>query len=145
MQSIVKVLKWLYDNWSAVVIIIGLLTAVIVKLKAWSKLSADEKLQAANSEKEKALTQLKQLALSWVTVLEEKWSGIEKSGYIKKSEFFERVYDKLPVLSQYSDEIEQTVSDIIDGALIEMRDILSQQPETKEELAVSENADIVEK
>ena len=145
MQSIVKVLKWLYDNWSAVVIIIGLLTAVIVKLKAWSKLSADEKLQAANSEKEKALTQLKQLALSWVTVIEETWSGIEKSGYIQKSEFFERVYDKLPVLSQYSDEIEQTVSDIIDGALIEMRDILSQQPETKEELAVSENADIVEK
>ena len=144
MQSIVKALKWLYDNWSVVVIVIGLLTAVIVKLKAWSKLSADEKLQAANSEKEKALTQLKQLALSWVTVLEEKWSGIEKSGYIKKSEFFERVYDKLPVLSQYSDEIEQTVSDIIDGALIELRDILSQQPETKEEAAVSENAAIAE-
>ncbi len=144
MQSIVKVLKWLYDNWSVVVIVIGLLTAVIIKLKAWSKLSADEKLQAANSEKEKALTQLKQLALSWVTVLEEKWSGIEKSGYIKKSEFFERVYDKLPVLSQYSDEIEQTVSYIFDGELIEMRYILSGQPETKEEAAVSENAAIAE-
>lgn len=144
MQSIVKVLKWLYDNWSVVVIILGILTAFIVKLKAWSELSADEKLQTANSEREKALTQLKQFALSWVTTLEEKWSGIEKSGYIKKSEFFERVYDKLPVLSKYSDEIEQTVSDIIDGALIEMRDILSQQPEAKDEASVSESVDIAE-
>ena len=117
-------LQFINDNWTAIIVIIGLFIALYKKIKNYLKLSNEEKINITKKHIEETILKL-------VTDAEEDYQEWVKAGAVKRAQVIEEIFLLYPVLSKVTDQEELIVwiDEVIDNALKIMRDIFAQNAE----------------
>lgn len=122
LTGIQNVLQFINDNWTAIVIIFGLATAITKKAKDFFEKSDEEKIEIAKK-------QLKETMLRFVTDAEIDYSEWVKAGSVKRSQVIEEIFEMYPILSKVTnqEELIAWIDDVIDEALDTLREIIAEQ------------------
>ena len=91
LNGIQNFLMMINENWTTIVVIIGLIIMVSKKIKDFLYLSEDEKVQAAKD-------QLQNIVLSLVSNAELDYKEYEAAGQIKRSQVIDEIFEKYPIL-----------------------------------------------
>ena len=132
LTSIQKLLQFVNDNWTSIIIIFGLALSLAAKIKDYIKLSKEEKINIAKQ-------QIKEIMLKLVTDAEEDYCEWVNAGSIKRSQVIEQIFAMYPALSKVANQEELIVwvDDAIDDALKIMRDIFEKQMAEEKEKIVT--------
>lgn len=110
------------DNWTTIVVIIGLLITLYKKIKTYLKLSHDQKVELAWSY-------VKETILANVTYAEkdEEWA---KAGSIKRASVINQIFADYPILRTVTDSetVIYKINVLIDESLAELKKIAESQP-----------------
>ncbi len=119
MKSLVNFLQWLNDNWSAIIVVIGLIVALVMKIKSYLKLSNQEKIEIAYHA-------IKQRILTYVSDAEKEYEKYKKAGSIKRAEVIDKIYKEYPILNKVADQATVTakLDELIDDALVDLRAVI---------------------
>ena len=122
LTSIQNLMQYINDNWTTIIIIIGLALSLVAKIKNYLKLSEQEKIDIAKK-------QIKETMLKFVTNAEEDYYEWTSAGGIKRSQVIDEIFAKYPVLAKVTnqDELIAWIDETIDDALKTMRDIFEKQ------------------
>lgn len=99
MEGIRNFLLLVNDNWTSIVVIIGLALGIYEKAKNYFLKSTDEKIAAAKG-------QIKASMLKMIAYAEIDFGEWNKSGSIKRSQVVNEIYEKYPILSKAADQQE---------------------------------------
>ena len=115
MQSIVNLLQFLNNNWSMIIIIIGLGLTLYKKIKSYLKLSTQQKIDVA-------WQQIEEIIMKLVSDAELDWKDFSKAGQIKRYAVIEKIYKDYPILNKImdQDEVLKKIDELIDEALKEV-------------------------
>lgn len=122
LTSIQNLLQFINDNWTSIIIIIGLVISIAVKIKGYIKLSNEEKVNIAKQ-------QIAETILKLVTDAEEDYAKWVSAGSVKRAQVIKEIFEKYPVLSKVTNQekLITWIDDAIDNALKVMRDIFEKQ------------------
>lgn len=118
MESIKRLLQFLNDNWSAIIVILSLIFSIAYKVKSFLEMSKEAKKQAAWDG-------IKKIILSLVANAETNWGA--STGEIKKSEVIQEIYKLYPQLKDIDDQtsVERGIDAMIEKALWQMKEIIN--------------------
>lgn len=118
-------LQFINDNWTIIIIIIGLAVAIIRNIQDYLKLSNDEKIAVAKS-------QISEIILKKISDAEEDYAEWTKAGSIKRSQVIDEIFADYPILSEVTnqDELIKWIDEQIDNALITLRKIIEDNTAT---------------
>ena len=137
LASIQSLLQYINDNWTCIIIIIGLVISLSKKIADYSKKTDEEKIEIAKQ-------QIKETILKLVTDAEEDYYQWVSAGGIKTSQVIDKIFTKYPVLSKVAnqEELINWLDDAIDDALKVMRGIFENQNLLNKDIVdVSSNID----
>lgn len=128
LNGIKNFLQFINDNWTMIIIVIGLLISVIQKIKGYIAKSNEEKIAIAKK-------QIQEVMLRLVTDSEVDYLEWQNAGAIKRSQVIEEIFEMYPILSKVTnqEEIIQWIDDVIDEALKTMRDIFEENSKSETE------------
>lgn len=120
LYSIQNTLQFINDNWSMIIIIIGLLLSIAKKAKDYFSKSNDEKIEIAKKH-------IKETMLKLITDAEIDYIEWTKAGSIKRSQVINKIFESYPILSTATnqEEIIVWIDETINESLSTMRDIFS--------------------
>ena len=126
LNGIKNFLSLINDNWTTILVIIGLALALLKKIESYSKLSTDKKIEIAKK-------QISENILKLITQAEKDYAEWEKAGSIKRSEVISEIYKEYPILAKVvnQDELVKWIDEQIDNALPTLRDIIKQNEKDK--------------
>lgn len=109
-------LQLINDNWTTIIVIIGLALAVFKKAKSYFSKTDDEKIAIAKK-------QITETMLKMITDAEVDYEDWNKAGSIKRSQVIKEIFKEYPVLSKVTnqEEIIQFIDNAIDNSLKELR------------------------
>lgn len=109
-------LQLINNNWTTIIVIIGLALAIFKKAKSYFSKSDDEKIAIAKK-------QITETMLKMITDAEVDYEDWNKAGSIKRSQVIKEIFKEYPVLSKVTnqEEIIQFIDDAIDNSLKELR------------------------
>ena len=118
LTGIQNLLQYLNDNWTAIIIIMGLSLSLAKKIADYINKTDEEKIEIAKS-------QIKESMLKLVTDAEEDYKEWVSSGSIKRSQVIEEIFLKYPILSKVTDQDSLIIwiDEAIDQALKTMRKV----------------------
>lgn len=121
LNGIKNFLSFINDNWTTILVIIGLALALCKKIESYSKLSTDKKIEIAKK-------QISENILKLITQAEKDYAEWEKAGSIKRSEVISEIYKEYPILAKVvnQEELVKWIDEQIDNALPALRDIIKQ-------------------
>lgn len=121
LNGIKNFLSLINDNWTTILVIIGLALALWKKIESYSKLSTDKKIEIAKK-------QISENILKLITQAEKDYAEWEKAGSIKRSEVINEVYKEYPILAKVinQEELVKWIDEQIDNALPTLMDIIKQ-------------------
>lgn len=121
LNGIKNFLYLINDNWTTILVIIGLALALWKKIESYSKLSTDKKIEIAKK-------QISENILKLITQAEKDYAEWEKAGSIKRSEVISEIYKEYPILAKVvnQEELVKWIDEQIDNALPTLRDIIKQ-------------------
>ena len=121
LDGIKNFLNLINDNWTSIIVIIGLCVVIKKKASDYFKKSDDEKIAIAKE-------QLKNIILQKITEAEKDYAEWSKAGSIKRSQVIEEIYKEYPVLQKVvnQEELVKYIDELIDSALPELRKIWEQ-------------------
>lgn len=121
LNGIKNFLSLINDNWTTILVIIGLLLALWKKIESYSKLSTEKKIEIAKK-------QISENILKLITQAEKDYAEWEKAGSIKRSEVISEIYKEYPILAKVvnQEELVKWIDEQIDNALPTLRDIIKQ-------------------
>lgn len=124
MNSIQSLLQFLNDNWTSIIVCIGLILAIYRKSKNYFSKSKEEKIAIAK-------TQIQEIILKLISDAESDYEEWNEAGSIKRAQVIEEILLEYPVLSKVTnqDELITWIDDVIDEALVTLRNIISKQIE----------------
>ena len=129
MQSIIRLLKFISDNWASIVMIVALLAGLYLKAKKaiqdWNNKTEAEQEAEIKEAQNKALKALKETILALVSNAEIGWSESgQHLGSIKRSEVIGQIFTMYPILLTVTDQDELTkkIDNMIDDALNTVRE-----------------------
>jgi len=127
LHGIQNFLQFINDNWTSIIIIIGLILAIAKKAKNFFSKSDEEKIAIAKK-------QIKETMLRLVTDAEVDYFEWVSAGSIKRAQVIEQVFEMYPILSKVTnqEELIEWIDDVIDEALETMREIFAENSENKE-------------
>jgi len=154
MNSLQKLLQFIVDNWSQIVIILTLLLTIYTKLKKfyadWKQKTKEQQEQEARQAFEKAVNIAKKALADYILILVSKaevdWKSQDgKLGATKRAQVIEEIYKKYPVLEQVEDkkELLKYIDKLIDDALKIVREELREPAKTLEERIIEETIKVV--
>ena len=85
LNGIQNFLQLINDNWTSILVIVGLLLALWKKIELYSKLSTEKKIEIAKK-------QISENILKLITQAEKDYAEWEKAGSIKRSEVISEIY-----------------------------------------------------
>jgi vancomycin resistance protein YoaR len=136
LTAVENFLKFINNNWTTIIIIIGLLIALYEKIMKYLKLSKQEKVETA-------LKIVKEEMLKRMSDAELEWKGYKDSGQLKKSQVIAEIYQEHPELKKYvnQDELIKMIEQIIDDNMAEMNKVINNidPEETAKKLAENDN------
>lgn len=121
LNGIKNFLSLINDNWTTILVIVGLVLALWKKVESYSKLSTDKKIEIAKK-------QISENILKLITQAEKDYAEWEKAGSIKRSEVISEIYKEYPILAKVvnQEELVKWIDEQIDNALPTLRDIIKQ-------------------
>ena len=121
LNGIKNFLSLINDNWTTILVIIGLALALWKKIESYSKLSTDKKIEIAKK-------QISENILKLITQAEKDYAEWENAGSIKRSEVISEIYKEYPILAKVvnQEELVKWIDEQIDNALPTLRDIIKQ-------------------
>lgn len=130
LTGIQNVLQYINDNWTAIVIILGLATAVAKKAKDFFSKSDNEKIAVAKK-------QIKEIMLKLITDAETDYLAWVKAGAVKRSQVINQIFEMYPILAKTTnqEELIAWIDDVIDDSLETMREIFAKQFDDEEEIS----------
>lgn len=119
LNGVQNFLMMINENWTVIIIIIGLVIMLYKKIKDFIYMSEDEKIQAAKE-------QLANIVLSLVSDAEIDYKDYASAGAIKRSQVIDEIFDKYPILSKVTDQEELLayIDNLIDEALETVREVV---------------------
>ena len=126
LNGIKNFLSLINDNWTTILVIIGLVLALWKKIESYSKLSTDKKIEIAKK-------QISENILKLITQAEKDYAEWEKAGSIKRSEVISEIYKEYPILAKVvnQEELVKWIDEQIDNALPTLRDIIKENEKDK--------------
>lgn len=119
MEGLQKFLQLLNDNWTSILVCIGLVIGIVKKTQDYMSKSQDEKIEIAKK-------QIQTTILKMISDAEVDWQEWSKAGSIKRAQVIKQIYEEYPILSKVVDQkalIEWT-DEQIDSALDTLREIV---------------------
>lgn len=128
MTGIQNMLLFINSNWTAIIIIVGLINALVIRIRGYMGKSQEEKVEIAKA-------QIKEIILKLCTEAEMDYLEWVSAGSIKRSQVIDEIFATYPILSKVTnqDEIINWLDDMIDEALETMRDIFEENSEDSED------------
>ena len=125
LNGIKNFLSFINDNWTTILVIIGLALALLKKIESYSKLSTDKKIEIAKK-------QISENILKLITQAEKDYAEWEKAGSIKRSEVISEIYKEYHILAKVvnQEELVKWIDEQIDNALPTLREIIKQNEST---------------
>ena len=126
LNGIQNFLQIINDNWTTILVIIGLALALWKKIESYSKLSTDKKIEIAKK-------QISENILKLITQAEKDYAEWENAGSIKRSEVISEIYKEYPILAKVvnQEELVKWIDEQIDNALPTLREIIKQNEKDK--------------
>ena len=126
LNGIKNFLSLINDNWTTILVIVGLALALWKKIESYSKLSTDKKIETAKK-------QISENILKLITQAEKDYAEWEKAGSIKRSEVISEIYKEYPILAKVvnQEELVKWIDEQIDNALPTLREIIKQNEKDK--------------
>lgn len=121
LNGIKNFLSLINDNWTTILVIVGLALALWKKIESYSKFSTNKKIEIAKK-------QISENILKLITQAEKDYAEWEKAGSIKRSEVISEIYKEYPILAKVvnQEELVKWIDEQIDNALPTLRDIIKQ-------------------
>lgn len=129
LTGIRNVLEFIDNNWTAIIIIIGLATAIVKKVREFLSKSEDERIEIAKK-------QIEEIMLKLTTDAENDYKTWVDAGAIKRSQVINQIFEMYPILSRVANQEELIfwIDCVIDEALEIMRDVFSKQVDDNNEV-----------
>lgn len=120
LNGIRNFLEIVNENWTTIMVIIGLVVGICKKIETYMNKSDEEKLNIAKR-------QIHEIALQLVTEAENDYDRWDKAGSIKRSKVIEKLYQNYPILSKFAkqDELLNWIDSELDNALIELKEVIN--------------------
>ncbi|MDO5546952.1 MAG: hypothetical protein Q4F79_00495 [Eubacteriales bacterium] len=120
LNGIQNFLQLINDNWTTIMVIIGLAIAVGKKVADYFSKSDEEKIEIAKA-------QIKETVLKMVTEAELDYEEWNKAGSIKRSQVIGQIYADYPILSKVVDQqaLIEWIDETIDESLKTLREVVS--------------------
>lgn len=93
LHGIQNFLQLVNDNWTTIIVIIGLLVGLFKKIQKYLSKNDEEKIAIAKA-------QIKETMLKMITTAEQDYEAWNEAGSIKRSQVIKEVYEKYPILSK---------------------------------------------
>lgn len=121
LNGIQKFLELINDNWTTIMVILGLAAAIAKKAKNYLAKSDDEKIAIAKMQIRETILRL----VAEAEVDYEKWNV---AGSIKRAQVINQIYETYPILSKIVDQTElvEWIDEQIDEALDTLRYIIKE-------------------
>lgn len=124
LTGIQNFLQIINDNWTTIIVIIGLIVAIVKKVKDYFSKSDKEKIEIAKK-------QISEIILKKISDAEKDYEEWNKAGSIKRSQVIGQIYRDYPILEKVmsQDELIAWIDTEIDNALPTLREIWKQNEE----------------
>ena len=93
MKGVQNFLLFLNDNWTTILVCIGIIVGLVEKTKSYFSKSKEERIDIAKK-------QIQETILEMITNAEIDFSDWNKSGEIKRSQVIKQIFAEYPVLSK---------------------------------------------
>ena len=119
LNGIQNFLQFINDNWTAIIIIISLIIAIVQKARSYFNKSNAEKIEIAKK-------QISQVVLKLITDAELDYNDLVSAGSIKRSQVIQKIFNDYPILTKATDQkaIIEWIDDTINNSLKELRKIV---------------------
>lgn len=119
MEGLQKFLQLLNDNWTSILVCIGLVIGIVKKTQNYMSKSQDEKIEIAKK-------QIQTTILKMISDAEVDWQEWSKAGSIKRAQVIKQIYEEYPILSKVVDQkaLIEWIDEQIDSALDTLREIV---------------------
>lgn len=131
MEGLQKFLQLLNDNWTSILVCIGLVIGIVKKTQDYMSKSQDEKIEIAKK-------QIQTTILKMISDAEVDWQEWSKAGSIKRAQVIKQIYEEYPVLSKVVDQkaLIEWIDEQIDSALDTLREIVKTNDTTSDKSGV---------
>lgn len=129
MHDIVNnVVNSLSNSLPTIIIVIAIIIGVVRKVIQYSKMTKEERVNAA-------LKVIKEELLKLMSDAEIEWEDYKKSGELKKSQVLKEIYSQFPFLATYIDQdtLVNKLYELIDNEMENMNKIINNTTTDKEE------------
>ena len=119
MEGLQKFLQLLNDNWTSILVCIGLVIGIVKKTQDYMSKSQDEKIEIAKK-------QIQTTILKMISDAEVDWQEWSEAGSIKRAQIIKQIYEEYPILSKVVDQkaLIEWIDEQIDSALDTLREIV---------------------
>ena len=119
MEGLQKFLQLLNDNWTSILVCIGLVIVIVKKTQAYMSKSQYEKIEIAKK-------QIQTTILKMISDAEVDWQEWSEAGSIKRAQVIKQIYEEYPILSKVVDQkaLIEWIDEQIDSALDTLREIV---------------------
>ena len=119
MEGLQKFFQLLNDNWTSILVCIGLVIGIVKKTQDYMSKSQDEKIEIAKK-------QIQTTILKMISDAEVDWQEWSKAGSIKRAQVIKQIYEEYPILSKVVDQkaLTEWIDEQIDSALDTLREIV---------------------
>lgn len=110
------------DNWTTLMVIMGIGVTVAKKAKNYFSKSDEEKIAIAKK-------QIQETMLKLIGDAEEKYEEWNKAGSLKRASVIKQIFDENPILSKVADQDEliKWIDETIDDALVTLRKVVEEK------------------
>lgn len=119
MEGLQKFLQLLNDNWTSILVCIGLVIGIVKKTQDYMSKSQDEKIEIAKK-------QIQTTILKMISDAEVDWQEWSEAGSIKRAQVIKQIYEEYPIFSKVVDQkaLIEWIDEQIDSALDTLREIV---------------------
>lgn len=119
LDGVKNFLELVNENWTTIIVIIGLVIAVTKKAINYFSKSDEEKIAIAKK-------QIQETMLKLITDAEQDYEEWKQAGSIKRAQVIDELFTNYPILSKVTDQEDliKWIDDTIDEALITLREIV---------------------
>lgn len=134
LNGIQNFLQFINDNWTAIIIIISLIVAIVQKVRSYFSKSNAERIEIAKK-------QISQIVLKLITDAEVDYTEWTKAGSIKRAQVIQKIFADYPILARATDQenVITFIDETINSSLKELRKIVAENAPTEGTPAEEEN------
>ena len=120
LNGINQFLTFINNNWTSILVLLGLVTSLYIKIKNYLSKSQEERIEIAK-------VQIKESMLKMITDAEISFESWNEAGSIKRSQVIKQIYDQYPIVSKIVDQTSfiEWVDAEINNSLKTLRKIVS--------------------